>query len=464
MEVIPRILALQKDEGAKDIDFSKILEDIVFQSQTSSFKGPAPLAPPQPVPTQRAAQTAYMQDTLKFPKPSQSLVGDANRISEAIETAGVGMALEETAACLAATRKLAVEKGLEHCRFWGKVFGLEQNYYIAESEHVMDSVFVGCDESKDGVVKDAKGRPIPPEEGGSGANTYTYWVCNFIGQDWIPLPDVTPAQIVVSRKIKKLFSGNLNKKMSTYPPFPGREMEYLRAQVARITASSTVFVDGYLSLRKGEENEEGEEEPVVGPKVRRVDGFEGVEAASELKELDKWVHARSFLLKMGRVTNPPKRVIGEGDEAEEEDEAEDEAEAEAEKELLSAIGGEDGDAPIQVPVGGEDEEGGEGQDAAIPSWVTRIRGSTVSDMEVCAVRSLRWPGAFSVSAMNGRECTAIYVGDGMKADAFTPMLPPVVELEKAPMVPTVDPEAMLVGPDAGEDEDEDDEENDEDEE
>jgi radial spoke head protein 4/6 len=393
------------------------------------------------------------------------LVGDANRISEAIETAGVGMALEETAACLAATRKLAVEKGLEHSRFWGKIFGLEQNYYVAESEHVMDSVFVGCEESKDGVVKDSKGRSIPQEEGGSGANTYTYWVCNFIGQDWIPLPDVTPAQIVVSRKIKKLFSGDLKKKMSTYPPFPGREMEFLRAQIARVTASSTVFVDGYLSLRKGEENEESEEEEaVVGPQVRRVDGFEGVEAALELKELEKWVHARSFLLKMGRVTNPPRRVSAEGDEGEEEEEAEDEAVVEAEKELLSAVGGEDGDEPIQSPSGGEEEDASEAQDAAIPSWIARVCGSTVSDMEVCVVRSLRWPGAFSISAMNGRECTAIYVGDGMKAEGFTPMLPPMVELEKAPMVPTVDPEAMLVGPDAGPEDDDDDDDDDDDEE
>ena len=48
------------------------------------------------------------------------------------------------------------------------------------------------------------------------------------GDEWTRLPDVTPDQISVARKIKKFFTGDLTNEIISYPPFPGNEANYLR--------------------------------------------------------------------------------------------------------------------------------------------------------------------------------------------------------------------------------------------
>ena len=48
------------------------------------------------------------------------------------------------------------------------------------------------------------------------------------GDDWVRLPDVTPAQISGARKIRKMFTGKLDQPICSYPPFPGDESNYLR--------------------------------------------------------------------------------------------------------------------------------------------------------------------------------------------------------------------------------------------
>ena len=86
---------------------------------------------------------------------------------------------------------------------------------------------------------------IPTEERGTGSNKYTFFVCNKVslealespkgakeffqaGDDWVRLPDVTPAQISGARKIRKMFTGKLDQPICSYPPFPGDESNYLR--------------------------------------------------------------------------------------------------------------------------------------------------------------------------------------------------------------------------------------------
>ena len=42
----------------------------------------------------------------------------------------------------------------------------------------------------------------------------------------------------------------------TYPPFPGHEKNYLRAQIARISAATLISPMGYYTFGGGEEEEE----------------------------------------------------------------------------------------------------------------------------------------------------------------------------------------------------------------
>lgn len=78
------------------------------------------------------------------------------------------------------------------------------------------------------------------------------------GEPWIKLPQVTPSQIIAAKKIKKLFTGDPKATVITYPPFPGTEMSYLRAQIARITATTQISPSGYFQSPEEEEEEEEE--------------------------------------------------------------------------------------------------------------------------------------------------------------------------------------------------------------
>jgi hypothetical protein len=90
---------------------------------------------------------------------------------------------------------------------------------------------------------------IPSEDLGQGTNRHVYFVTSDLTGDWIQLPNVSPHQINVSRRIKKYLTGDLNAKFSSHPKFPGTEMNYLRALIARISASTTIEPQNFESHR-----------------------------------------------------------------------------------------------------------------------------------------------------------------------------------------------------------------------
>ena len=51
------------------------------------------------------------------------------------EQAGVGLNREEIVRIWLALKTLTDSKPLQHVRFWGKIFGTEQNYIVAEVEY-----------------------------------------------------------------------------------------------------------------------------------------------------------------------------------------------------------------------------------------------------------------------------------------------------------------------------------------
>lgn len=56
---------------------------------------------------------------------------------------------------------------------------------------------------------------------------------------------------------------NLNQQIVSHPPFPGLEKNYLRAQVARISAATTVSPIGYFRFDDNEEEEDTEESGII---------------------------------------------------------------------------------------------------------------------------------------------------------------------------------------------------------
>ena len=198
------------------------------------------------------------EDDVEMPLP------DLMDISYYFEQAGVGLGREETFKIFLALKNLVDTHTLQNVRFWGKIFGTEKNYIVAEVEYREGDDEVEEEEVEEKVPEeeeedekneeeedlpkpDYKPPPkIPREENGTGCNKKTYFVCNEPGTEWIKLPPVDPAEIVCARQIKKFFTGNLNAPVVSYPPFPGLEMNYLRAQIARISAATHISPIDYF--------------------------------------------------------------------------------------------------------------------------------------------------------------------------------------------------------------------------
>ncbi len=116
------------------------------------------------------------------------------------------------------------------------------------------------------------------EKKGTGINTLTYWATSDLLGDWTELPDILPTHLNISRRLKRLFTGNLEEKIYTNPHFIGREKHLLRAQIARISHSTTILPKGYYEI--------GEDEPQeVSPTAEFT-----IPNTVELASTDMWVH------------------------------------------------------------------------------------------------------------------------------------------------------------------------------
>ncbi|XP_049510174.1 radial spoke head protein 4 homolog A isoform X2 [Panthera uncia] len=323
---------------------------------------------------------------------------------------------------------------IQRCRFWGKILGLEMNYIVAEvefregedeedveeedvTEERDDADSEADEDDEDQLPRTFYKTPqaIPKEENRTGANKYVYFVCNEPGRPWVKLPSVTPAQIVTARKIKKFFTGRLDAPIISYPPFPGNESNYLRAQIARISAGTHVSPLGFYQF--GEEEGE-EEEEVEGRRDSYEENpdFEGIQVIDLVESLSNWVHHVQHILSQGRCNwfNPIQKSE---EEEEEEDEEKEEEKGEEPDYTEQEVG-----PPLLTPIS-EDLE-----IQNIPPWTTRLSSNLIPQYAVAVLRSNLWPGAYAFS--NGKKFENFYIGWGHKysPDNYTPpALPPVYQ-------------------------------------
>lgn len=139
-------------------------------------------------------------------------------------------------------QKLATDSGAGNIRFFGKIHGTQADYYVAEGTFEGD---------EDGEEE----RPPEFEPRGTGVNKFVYWVTTKILGQWTKLPDLLPSDINASRQIKVLFTGDLERKIYTNPFFFGLEKHYLRAQIARISHSTTIIPKGLYKTVEDSEKE-----------------------------------------------------------------------------------------------------------------------------------------------------------------------------------------------------------------
>ena len=149
--------------------------------------------------------------------------------SKIFEWAGIGFGEAETYRLMKSMKKLATDSQATNLRFFGKIYGTEKDYYVIEG--VAEG---GEEEPAEGEEE----KPADFEPKGTGVNRLTYWVTDNVLEKWVKLPDLQTSDIKASREIKITFTGELERYVYTNPYFFGKEKNYLRAQIARMSHST----------------------------------------------------------------------------------------------------------------------------------------------------------------------------------------------------------------------------------
>jgi len=321
--------------------------------------------------------------------------------AEVLQWAGFGFGELDSYKIKCALRNLAFkqqENGYTKIRLWGKILGTDADYYIAEATSE--------------ATGDVDEENPDAEPAGVGANKYQYLVTNDLAsQEWTKLPNIKPKEIVAARRIKKIVTGKTTAKVVTHPPFPGSEEVLLRAQIARISADTTLMFKDFL---KREGNFGDEDAGEVAPNEEFV-----MPSAAQLMTPEGWQHLEPHVLQNGRTTHrdPPEADEDNPDNPDNKVRARMLAERESDPER----------DPIRRLNGDKLE------------WVFKQFGDTAlyktgsSDPAaqprsnaITCIRSLTWPGA--VSVVQGSNLVPLYVGYGLAAgepDFFPSMLPDV---------------------------------------
>ena len=328
------------------------------------------------------------------------------------EAVGLGLSKKEMYGVMLCVKKLGENPdfGVLTARFFGKMLGTGGDYYVFETTLKEPGEEIEVAEGK-----------VPVEVSGTGANTYTYWTCSYLGGPLTKLPDCTPDTIAASRRLKRYLTGTLTAPVSAYPPFPGTEAHYLRALVGRIASATVVCPVGYF---KKEEEKSPDKDVEFVPKE-----------PAEMVDLTAWAHRYPHIKEQGRCDffQFPVPEPEEGEEPPEPPDPETGPEQFQTLDLDAESTAVDWGAAVvtlaSAPEG--DEPPGEPTVEPRPAWVP-CTSSNVPGVkyQVVGIRSLVWPGAFVAYTGVGKPgFSNCYVGYGFQNKKFVPAPPPVVEPE-----------------------------------
>ncbi|XP_075982602.1 radial spoke head protein 4a [Anticarsia gemmatalis] len=379
---------------------------------------------------------------------------------------GYGLPDSECYAISIALVMLGIKEPVATIRFFGKIFGRTANYYVAETDLTMEELdrrirefelkdmpgegegegetreqgqeeedLVGEGEGKEPVSKEPvqpklppepmvtwqPPPPIPVERPGQGVNKKVYYVCNNPGEPWVCLPDLTPDHIRVARNTVRVMTGDLDAEVLTFPPFEGTERHYLRAQIARIAAATSVSPQGFYTFGSGEEEEDLDMEEGAGDMDFNLNPFYQGHALKDLLDtnLTYWVHHGRHILKQGRtIWWNPNVEMEEGLEEEDVDEGPPPVPPETGPSLFSPLSE---DARIE----------------GLSPWSTRISSILTPEKALVIIRSNIWPGAVAY-ATAGKRSECMYVGWGLKFQPpnFSPLQLPYPQ-DEYPIGPEV---------------------------
>ena len=374
-ELIKEIISLHKKDGYENFEEISMYIKKKMTKLTLEYE-PYPYIH-KPIVINTPQESKVLKENLKIKvlktKTLNHYMEDILSQSKMLEWAGITFNSKEWYKLRLAMKKLLVENNCEFIRFFGKIYGINSDYYIIQ-----------------GIVKDYPMKNPPKHvesRGNEGINRYTFWVSNSILEYWNELPDITHEQLVKSRLFKYIFTGDLNSKVKSFISFPGKEMHLLKCQIVRILHSSSIVPKGYQKISENFKDQ-------LEGKITEYDEEYKPLTFEEMKdpEFANWAHEYAYIYPNGKIIDPS---------------------IEAQVERMKGIGEDEG---YKVKEG----EGEEAQETDAKYWKIKIFGDQMNYVmadnqithAVIHIENERWPGTHTVWK-EGKFCN-IYIGFGVK--------------------------------------------------
>ena len=377
-ELVKEIVTLHKEDGYENFEeISMFVREKNTKLDTFQYKLPCKVVKKcfQHTPLEEKILTDFSLKKKTFAKTVPNYMEDILQQSKLFEWGGVSFSDEEWYKIRMAMKKILLENDCEYLRFFGKIYGINSDYYIIQ-----------------GLLKTypMQNPQVHVEtRGNEGINRYTFWVSNSILESWYELPDITHEQIVVSRRFKYHLTGDLNAKVKSFVSFPGKEMHLLKCQIIRILHSSCIVPKGYYKICENfKEQLEGKvteiDEEYKSPTFEEMKGPEG----------ESWVHEHAYIYPSGKVIDPS---------------------VETQVDRLKGINEDEG---YKVKEG----EGENVNEIDLKYWKVKVVGDQIMHNRangdpmthaVVILKNMRWPGTLTV--WKEEKFANIYIGYGIKA-------------------------------------------------
>lgn len=218
-------------------------------------------------------------------------IEDVVNKAKILEGVGINISSKEVIKLRESMKKLLNER-VSKMRFWGKILGKEQDYYIVQIEYKQPQIITKYTAKKDHEPRYNE-----------GANYYVFYATNDLLGDWVELPDVTYEQIRISRLFKYYLSGNLNRKVKSFIDFPGKEAHLLKCTIIRIMHATSIVPEGLLEMKNIENAQEIYGIELNDKLTQNVQGFQLQATNEEIMNAEKWVHEYAYIYNNGKIIN-----------------------------------------------------------------------------------------------------------------------------------------------------------------
>lgn len=338
------------------------------------------------------------------PVTTVTFVPDYVSLFQKLSYAGISFGDKESLLLSNSLRNLSSTITSGSVQFFGKIIGSEKDYYIAEGVDMDPTGEINYENDMEKIKED-------------GVNRNIFFVTNDLSEKWVELPVVKPSQIIASRKIRYMFTGDLNRPIHSNPNFVGQEKHLLRCMIARIYHGTKLVPNCIWKYTI--EDQESPFKALTEDKEKAK-----LYTNDDLINYGNWIHYPPGILKCGRVSHnteePPEGVEPE----------------DFKKQILSRdpfdkrMGAIRDDKclktnfkkdyknifPWKIDQYYEDSVYINPYikvlDPSNPDYDPENVKNNNSNYTLTVVKSLRWPGA--VNVLIGTETYFFYIGDGMK--------------------------------------------------